>query len=29
VNPTLEPITLVPEDASDLMIVGEFVGTIA
>jgi SOS-response transcriptional repressor LexA len=28
-NPAFEPITLEPEDADALTIVGEFVGTIA
>jgi hypothetical protein len=29
VNPAFEPITLEPEDAGDLMIVGEFVREVA
>jgi SOS-response transcriptional repressor LexA len=29
VNPVFEPITLDPEDARDLTIVGKFIGTIA
>ncbi len=28
VNPAFEPITLEPEDAGDLMIVGEFVNVL-